>query len=258
MTNNVELSKEGTEFLENLRVYLFSNGKKWDEIEAIVDELETHLMEAEEKGKPIEKIIGKSPKEYMESLSGEMAIDYRNWMKYIVLILVAGFSIEVLPDVLEGSVSYSLIDLIGNIVIGIIFLALILIAFKYVSTHAMSPKMQLALFSPIVLLNIGLFGGLIYFDRAVASPVIYFGVLGSSIIGIIALLFLIGLSIWAKTWILIVVVTFMTLPDYLLGFTSITYENQLIISTLILFGGMGIYIAFVFNRGKNSNQHKSG
>lgn len=57
MTNKVKISKEGAEFLENLRVYLFSNGKKWDEIEAIVDELETHLIEAEEKGKPIEKYL---------------------------------------------------------------------------------------------------------------------------------------------------------------------------------------------------------
>lgn len=194
----------------------------------------------------------------MKSLSSEMAIDYRMWMKYILLILLAGFSIGILPDVLEGSTSYSLINFIGYIVITIIFFALIVIAFKYVSTHATSLKMQLFIFSPIVLLNIGLFVGLIYFDRAVASPSIYFGVLGSSIIGIIAILFLIGMSIWAKTWILIVVVTLQTLPDYLLSFTSIAYENQLIISQLILFVGLGIYIGFVFNKGKNKNQHKNG
>ena len=83
MKNELQFSKKSQEFTENLRLYLFSSGKNPDEIEDIVNQLEDHLFEAEKKGKPIEKIIGKSPKEYMKMVSNEMAIDYQTWFTYI-------------------------------------------------------------------------------------------------------------------------------------------------------------------------------
>ncbi|MDI3412093.1 MULTISPECIES: hypothetical protein [Bacillus] len=91
MNNELKLSDKSKLFLENLRLYLFSSGKNLDEIEEIVEELEVHLTEAEKSGKPIEKIIGKSPKEYMEMVSNEMVIDYRTWIKYICLIFLDHF-----------------------------------------------------------------------------------------------------------------------------------------------------------------------
>jgi len=63
LKNDLKLSKKSQDFLENLRVYLFSSGKQWDEIEDIVNELEIYLFEAEKNGNSIEKIIGNSPKE---------------------------------------------------------------------------------------------------------------------------------------------------------------------------------------------------
>src|SRR5699024_6564428 len=136
--NNKNLSQESKQFLENLRVYLFSSGKNWTETEEIIEELETHLMEAEQNSKSTERIIGKSPKEYMESLSEEMAIDYRMWMKYIVLIMLGMLSIDILPDVMEGGLSYSLLMLLGNIAIGVIFLTSVFTVFKYIATHGTS------------------------------------------------------------------------------------------------------------------------
>lgn len=49
MKHNLQLSKKSQNFIENLRVYLFSSGKQSDEIEQIVNELEIHLAEAEKK-----------------------------------------------------------------------------------------------------------------------------------------------------------------------------------------------------------------
>lgn len=250
--DNKNLSQESKQFLEDLRVFLFSSGKNWNETEEVIEELKDHLIEAEENGKSTEKIIGKSPKEYMESLSEELTLDYRMWAKYILLILFGLLAIDILPDVLEGNLSYTLIELVGNIGIGVIFLVSVLIAFKYIATHATSSKMQLLIFFLIASVNIGMFVGLIYLDRAVSSPVLHFGAVTSSIIGMVAVIFLIGMSIWSKTWVLIVLVALMTLPDYILGFSSIAYENQLMISTLILFAGMAIYMVFVFKREKRT------
>src|SRR5690625_6067575 len=80
LTNELKLSNKSKEFLDNLRIYLFSSGKKSDEIDDIVEELEIHLHEAERNGKPIEKVIGKTPEAYMEMISDEMMIDYRTWI----------------------------------------------------------------------------------------------------------------------------------------------------------------------------------
>ena|SRR5690625_3616153 len=97
LKNEYKLSEDSKEFLENLRVYLFSSGKnseEIEEIEEIVEELQVHLSEAEKSGKPMEKIIGNSPKEYMEMISDEMVIDYRSWIKYIFLIIFGSFFLQ--------------------------------------------------------------------------------------------------------------------------------------------------------------------
>lgn len=254
MTLNGNLSKESEQFLEDLRVYLFSSGKNSEEIDEIVDELEIHLTEAEKNGKSIEKIIGKSPKEYMEMVSNEIKIDFHLGMKYILLIIFGAFAIMILPDVLEGNVAYSVIKIVGNVLIMLIFLAMIFTVFRYISTHAVSPKMQAVPIGGIVLLNMGMFFGLIYLDRAVDSPVLRFGTIGSYVIGIVAVLFIIGMSIWAKTSILIVIVALLTLPDYVLAQTSLSYETQLTTSSFIMVAGVAIYLGIVYLKEKRDEK----
>lgn len=242
LSNEVKLSEQSKTFIENLRVYLFSSGKNSDETEEIIKELENHLSEAEKRGKPIEKIIGKSPKEYMEMISNEMVIDYRTWFKYILLTIIGAFSITIISDVLEGTLSYSILEIIGYIVIVAIFIFAVLKGFKYISTIKQSFWKQIGILYPIVILPGALFFGLIYLNRAVDTPIIQFSNTASMIIGIITILFIIGMSLWAKTWILIVVVAFIALPNYLLNQTSLLYETQLILEPVIMFGGIGIYL----------------
>lgn len=242
LKNELKTSKESQEFLENLRIYLFSSGKKEGEIEGIVNELEIHLSEAEKNGKPIEKIIGKSPKDYMEMISDEMEIDYRTWFKYIWVIIFGSFSVTIFPDLLEGNLSYSVLEIIGHIVIGAIFIASVIKGFKYISTTNQSLKKQGLIFAGIATLPIVLFFGLIYLNRAIDTTIIHFGNISSLIIGVITALFIIGVSFWAKSWTLIIVVALLTLPDYLLSLTALQYEIQLIISMVITFGGFAIYL----------------
>lgn len=246
LKNELKLSKKSKEFLENLRVYLFSSGKQEDEIEGIVNELEIHLSEAEKNGKSIEKIIGKSPKEYMEMVSNEMVIDYRTWIKYICIIIFGSFSFTIFPDLLAGDLSYSVLEIIGHIVIAAIFIASVFTGFKHISTTNHPPIIQGLILSGIVALPIALFVGLIYLNRAFATPIIHFGNMSSIIIGVITALFIIGVSIWAKSWSLIIIMSLLTIPDYLLNLTTLQYETQLIISTIITFGGIAIYLWILF------------
>lgn len=252
LKNEVKLSEQSTTFIENLRIYLFSNGKNSEEIVEIIEELEDHLSEAEKRGKPIEKIIGKSPKEYMEMISNEMVIDYRTWFKYVLLIIIGTFSIIIMSDLSEGALSYSVLEIVGDIVITAIFIFSVLKGFKYISTMKQSLWKQMAILIPIVMLPVFLFLGLIFLNKAVDTPMIHFSNTASMIIGIMTLLFIIGMSLWAKTWILIIVVAFITLPNYLLTQTSLQYETQLILEPIIMCGGIGIYlwISTIFEKKK--------
>ncbi|WP_051359418.1 HAAS domain-containing protein [Paucisalibacillus globulus] len=238
----VELSQKSKSFLENLRVYLFSSGKKSDEIEEIIEELESHLIEAEQHGKPIEKIIGKSPKAYMEMVSNEMAIDFRTWFQYIVIIIFGAFSFSIFQDILAGTLSYSILEIIGHIAITGIFTFLIFLVFKYISSNDFSNMIQVVILSLIGLVPVGLFFGLHFLNKSVETPIIEFGQTGSLTIAAITLLLIIGISLWAKTGILIAIVTLLTLPEYLLGKTTLIQETQLILSTIISFGGIGLYL----------------
>lgn len=237
-----ELSNKSKRFLEDLRVYLFSSGKKSEEIDEIVEELESHLVEAEQHGKPIEKIIGKSPKDYMETVADEMAIDFRTWFKYILIIIFGAFSFTIFRDVLAGNLSYSLLEIVGHLAITLIFTFLTFIAFKYISSNNFSNTVQLVILYLIGMIPLGLFIGMYFLNESIRTPVIQFGETGSMIVAAITLLFVLAISIWAKTGILIAIVALLTLPEYLLSKTTLNIETQLILSSVISFGGIGIYL----------------
>ncbi|MFD1068128.1 HAAS domain-containing protein [Oceanobacillus locisalsi] len=241
MNNQFELSKKSQDFLENLRAYLFWSGKNADEVEDIVKELETHLSEAEKNGKSVEKIIGQSPKEYMEMISNEMTVDYRTWFQYICIIIFGSFSFTIFLDLAEGNLSYSILEIVGHIVIVAVFIATLFPGAKYISTGQHFIKKQGIVIAGIAVLPMVLFVGLIYLNQVIETPVIHFGSARSLAVGIITALFIIGISIWAKSWILIVIIGMFTLPNYFLHITSLQYETQLTLSTIISFGGIGIY-----------------
>ena len=162
LTDKRQLSKESKEFLENLRLYLFSSGKQEVEINEIVEELEAHLCEAEQNGKPIEKIVGQSPQQYMEMLSQELTVDHRSWIKYIILIIAGSFSFKIFSDLLEGSLTYSVLEIVGHIVISLIFLVSLFAGFKWIAAKNFSTKKQALLLFGISTLPITLFVGLIF------------------------------------------------------------------------------------------------
>ncbi|WP_404456315.1 HAAS domain-containing protein [Oceanobacillus kapialis] len=240
--NQFELSKRSQSFIEDLRVYLFSSGKKEEEIDEIVTELEDHLIEAEKRGKSTEDIVGKTPKTYMQQLSNEMKLDYKTWIKYFAIIVTGAFSITIIDDILNGPLTFSLLEIGGYLAISIVFIFLTFGIFKFVSSRTLSYATQGLLFFLLAIVPLGLFVGLEFATRAITSPVIAFGHTGTWIVGILTIIFLVGVSIWSKTLILPVVVVFLTLPEYLLGFTNMNEEAILIWGTIITFSGIGAYL----------------
>lgn len=250
MTIELSLSKKSKKFLEDLRIYLFSSGKDENEINEVVEELEAHLSEAEANGKSIEKIIGDSPKAYMQSVSKEMPVDYKTWIKYMFLFIFGTFTFLIADDLLEGNVAFSVLESVGSLLITIFSIIMLFVLYKFISSRSLSNKKMFPLLAVWAILNISLFVALIFLDRVVETPMIEFGFWGSIILGVLVMIFIIGVTIWAKTLILIVVITFTTLPEYFLNMTNLQIEMQLILDMVIMYGGIGLYLLFAFIREK--------
>ncbi|HLS35535.1 MAG TPA: hypothetical protein VK061_04815 [Bacillota bacterium] len=240
----MKLSKESEKFIGDLRVYLFSSGKNETETEEIIDQLIVHLHEAEKDGKSIEQVVGSSPEEYMAMISEEMEIDYKQWSKYAALIIFGSFAIKIFTDLLNGPLSYSMLAISGHVVITLLSLGLIFSIFRLIATKDFKERTQFMLILPIVLLPIALFVGLIFLDRAIETPTIHFGSVGSTIIGILAALLLIAISIWAKVWILVIITLALVLPTLILQFTNLSEEIRIATGSLISFVAILIYTIF--------------
>ena len=138
--------------------------------------------------------------------------------------------------------SYWWLEIVGYIIIPAIFIAAVSKGIKYISTINRFNVKQGVLIVGIALLPLVLFLGLTFLDRVIWTPTVHFDNIGTLIIGGITLLIVIGISIWAKTWILIIVTTLLILPDYFLNLTPLKHKAQLILSMIISFGGIAVYL----------------
>ncbi|MGF3067250.1 HAAS domain-containing protein [Facklamia sp. P13064] len=248
MENNTQLSKQSKEFLENLTVYLVSKGKETNEIEEIVSELEDHLIQAEGQGKPIEHIIGSSPKDYMRSIANEMLVDHRSAIKNIIGIMVASYSFIILPNLMRGEFSFSILEIMGHLVIAGAFIVAVLAAFRNIIPARLSDKMKYLVFAIISLVTIAAYVALYYVDSMTQTPIITLDSTVSLLIGSIMVLNLILLSIWSKTAVLLVTLLLITLPEYLLNLSPLPYELKQILTLIIMIGGFALYAWFVLKR----------
>ncbi len=241
----MSISKQSSEFLQNLRLYLFSSGKNEKEIEGIIEELEDHLSEAEAKGKSVEGIIGGTPKEYMEQIAGEMSLDLRSWLKYIPILIIGLFAYDVIGNALSGGIEYSLLELGGNLFILLLFLSLTLVVFKYVASKKLSKTKEYLLLVILGFTPTSLFFGLIYLDRHFETPTLIFNDTGNTIAIIIAIAVFIAISVWSKTWISIILPLLLFLPDIIMGMFNLKEEIKLTISGIGIPICIGIYLFIV-------------
>ncbi|MBP3951565.1 HAAS domain-containing protein [Bacillus suaedae] len=251
----MRLSKQSSEFLGNLRVYLFSSGKNEGEIEEIVAELEDHLYEAEKQGKNIEDITGKTPKEYMKNIANEMKFDLTGWLKYIPILILGVYSYHLLGDALNGGVKYSLLELIGDSVILIIFLLLTIITFKYVASTKISKTNEYLLFALLGFTPLVLFVGLLLFDRSFETPTIHFNQAGNVATIIVTIMVFIGISVWSKTWISIILPLILFVPEILINTTNLSEERRLILTSIATPLLFLIYFLIVLKMEKRKEQN---
>lgn len=101
------LSPKAEQFLIELRMYLIQRGKNEKDIQEITDELEAHLIEAEQNGKNIDDIIGKSPKQYMKSIGESMPLDKKQMLTLVPLTILVIMATMSYSPALSGEFSLS-------------------------------------------------------------------------------------------------------------------------------------------------------
>lgn len=248
-----ELSKESRRFIDDLRLYLFSSGKNNGEINEIAEELEAHLAEAEQNGKPIEQVVGESPKEYMEMISGEMKFDKKAWFKYIPLIIFGAISFSVIGQLMENmKLSYSYVFIGGSMVISLLFILMVFGVFKYTSSRQVSRIKEFFFIMIPIFINSILFMGLVFWDMYTEMPGIELGVTGSMAVGVILLAIMIGVSVWAKTAVLLVMLAAVHVPELLLQMTTLGLEARLITGLLMTYAVIGLYFFYTVKKMKKA------
>lgn len=249
----MKVSKESQQFLDNLRVYLFSSGKNEQEINEIVEELEDHLYEAERNGKDVEDIIGQSPKEYMNQVADEMPLDLIGVLKYIPIIFLGAFSFILIDDAINGTMEYSLLELIGYPFIFFINLFIMFrLALRYLAVTSLSETKQWLFLSLLGIVPASLFIVIYYVDRSFGTPSIQFGTVGVTVAVAFAIATLIGVALWSKSWVTIIIPILLFLPRIFINMTSIEDNTKLIVSGILPLVLVGIYLLIVSKREQHS------
>ncbi|UOQ48946.1 hypothetical protein MUN88_02055 [Gracilibacillus caseinilyticus] len=231
----MKLSAKSTDFLENLRLYLFSSGKNTNESDEIIEELESHLYEAEKAGKNVDDIISMSPKAFMEQIADEVPFDLLNLLKYVPIIFLGGFSYILLGQVIIGDVSYSIIQLIGYPLILLSFLLITSVLFRMIASRNLTQVTEWLLISLPGILVISFFIGLHYLNDYVHSPVILFGDSAAIVTAILAICILIAIALWSKTWFSIIIPIILFLPEAAVRMTAFPENTKLIITSVLTF-----------------------
>ncbi|MFV8827870.1 HAAS domain-containing protein [Alkalihalobacterium sp. APHAB7] len=250
----MELSKNSQQFLDNLRLYLFSTGRNMDEINEVVEELEDHLREAEQNGKDIEHIIGQSPKSYMEMIASEMNVDYRGWFKLIPIFMVGVFAFILLGDAVRNDLNYSIIQLVGFPVVSLALLGATLFTYKFIAQKKRSTMKQYMILTTLGMVSIILFVGIIFLNRLYGTPLFYVNAMGTFVVASLAIVTLILVALWSKTWLPILVPIFLYVPEVVLNFFPLSEEVRLIVTQIIVFIGLGVYFFILLTKEKSTGK----
>ncbi len=239
----MELSKKSRDFLDDLAVYLMSSGKSEDEVKEVVEELKDHLEEAERAGKGVDEVVGQSPKDYMQHLGSEMTFDVKGFVKIVAMIIPNVFAYIIIANFIQGEMTFSAVQLIGFPLIAVLFLLAASQAFRHMSVRSKESKFKNgATYITLAALPMTLFLGLMILDIFVETPTIVFGPTGQLVLFGLAVVTLLTVSVWTKTWINLIIPILLFGPQYAFAQTSLPLEQQLIFSMLILFVGMGVFL----------------
>ncbi|GGB42634.1 hypothetical protein F3157_02210 [Virgibacillus dakarensis] len=123
-----------------------------------------------------------------------------------------------------------------------------MIAFKYIAANQLSKLKEFAILYILGLMPISLFIGLIFLDRYYHTLTIQFSTFSTTLVASLAILTLIGISVWSKTWVAIILPIIMYLPGVLLGFTTLQETTKLWVDWLAIVIGAGGYVWISFKK----------
>ncbi|MGM0898337.1 MAG: DUF1129 family protein [Bacillota bacterium] len=201
------LSAKSEQFLIELRMYLMQRGKSDEDINGIVDELESHLIESEQNGRSVESIVGKDPEQYMKSINESLPVATRELLVLIpATILVILAYLAVVPA-LSGTFSLSHNVLLWGAVPVLVTLAIYaLVLTKGLPKLHESPVKMALLILGVNLLTIGLWV-LLYVWLGKQADTSYFVATAAQnyLIAAICIVIFIVYALYTKSWITIIV-----------------------------------------------------
>ncbi|MCA1012245.1 HAAS domain-containing protein [Halobacillus halophilus] len=249
----MELSKESKDFIGRLQLYLMASGKKEKEIEEITEELKDHLLEAEQRGKSIEHVVGNSPKEYMEQFSREMILDKGMIFKVIPAICIGALAYLLMGEILDGGIELSLLEFIGYPVIFLIIIGLLSFFLRYISSHQPARWKEWLVYAVAGVLPMGSFGALIVLNNYFNTPTFEFSTVANVLAFALAAAVFIGLALWSKLWLPIIIPILLFVPEYLIGLTSLSTSTKLTLTSILIFAGPLIYFLTVYKKDHSSS-----
>lgn len=248
------ISPKAEAFLDNLHAYLVSYGKKEEEIKSVVAELRDHFVEAEKRGKSFEDITGPSTKVYMDQIRKEMKTDKSESLSILLLFFPLAISFIILPEAIRGEVSYSLLQMTGYLITSVLVLAMFIFFLRFDASRKLSAKMRLLMFWLIGVVPMAMFLIILVLNQYLKlEPYFIATPTQNIIIAIICTLFLIGYSLFCKTWITIIVPLLFIAPDWIAKQLASTPENQAIINISLTFAGIALFLLVVFLHSKRQS-----
>lgn len=231
------LSKESQAFLENLRIYLFASNKKEEQVSELLEELEDHLYEAEQNGKSVVHIIGKSPKAYMREIEAEVEKDGHFWLIFVPLIMLNAFAYLIMNKAIADDRSYSLLALIGNPIVFIVTILLLFSLYRFTAANKVSKKVTITLYILMGIAPTVMFMGIMLTDLFIETPAITISPLMNTVVIIAACFVFIAAAAYWKAWISVIVPAVLYIPQVILRYIDIAEESKLIIilSIIIVF-----------------------
>lgn len=223
------LSKKSESFLENLRLYLLTTGKKEQEVNELIEELQIHLMESEKQGKNITEIIEGSPEDYMDSLREEMATDYMKMMKLIPIFMIGVTAYLIMGPAIRGEFALNMFQVIGFPIVTAICFIITIVFLQQAGRRQFSNKKFYIIGMIASSSTIFLFILLMLGSKFLVSPFYVADDLGNGIVVGLCTLIFIGTAVWSKAWFPIWIPAILFIPDLLIRFSQVSMETVFIV-----------------------------
>ncbi|CEI81971.1 hypothetical protein J18TS1_16180 [Oceanobacillus oncorhynchi subsp. incaldanensis] len=253
--DRTKLSSESNRFIEKLRLYLFSQGIEQSDIEDVADNLAQQLYEMEQNNEPIEQITNQSPKEYVDKLKKEVEKKNPSVSWLIPYILIGAIVFMLFGDALRGVlygeiVAYSLFRILSTVVIGLLFIIGSVFAVRYTSGNQLSESKKYAMLAIPAVISMLLFIAAYFIDGYVETSLVTIPFAGSMILLGVVTATAILLSVWAKTWILPVILIAWNFPPLILENTPLGVDMQAFLGIILTVLIVGAYIYLEFQEEK--------